>query len=218
MSSCKLPKIIHYCWFGDAQLPDFAERNISGWKKFFPGYELVEWNESNCDMQECEYVSGAFKAKKYAFVSDYFRYKVLHEYGGLYFDTDVEVIKSYDDIVEQGSFMGIKLCDKKTGIYVAPGLCMGAVPGLPFCEEMLENYRKTEFIRPDGSLNMKLIGMYTTEHLKKYGLEDKNEFQTVAGINIYPQDYFNPMNMETMKEYVLTENTRSIHHYQLSWK
>lgn len=103
-----IPKIIHYCWFGRGEKPALAKNCIASWRKFFPGYEIREWNEDNFDVNIIPYTAEAYTCKKYAFVSDYARFWVLYKYGGLYFDTDVEVIRPMDDIVARGPFMGIE--------------------------------------------------------------------------------------------------------------
>ena len=96
-----IPKVIHYCWFGGKPLPASAQKCIDSWKKFLPGYEIVRWDESNFDVRAIPYISEAYDAGKYAFVSDYARFWVLYNFGGLYFDTDVEVIRPMDDIIAE---------------------------------------------------------------------------------------------------------------------
>lgn len=102
----EIPKVIHYCWFGGNPLPDDAKRCIESWRKYCPGFEVKQWNENNFDLTSCDYVNEAYKAKKWAFVSDYARFWILYNYGGLYFDTDVELIKPIDNIIADGPFMG----------------------------------------------------------------------------------------------------------------
>ena len=119
-----IPKIIHYCWFGRNPLPESALKCIASWRKFFPDYEIVEWNEDNFDVNTIPYTAQAYAAKKYAFVSDYARLKILYDHGGLYFDTDVEVIKPFDDILAGGAFMGCELTAAQ-GCAVNPGLGLG---------------------------------------------------------------------------------------------
>ncbi|MDE6612292.1 MAG: glycosyl transferase, partial [Muribaculaceae bacterium] len=104
-----IPKTIHYCWFGRNPLPESALKCIASWRKYFPDYQIIEWNEDNFDVNAIPYTAQAYAAKKYAFVSDYARFKILYDHGGLYFDTDVEVIKPFDDILERGAFMGFEL-------------------------------------------------------------------------------------------------------------
>lgn len=119
-----IPKKIHYCWFGENPLSELVNRCIDSWKKFCPEYEIIQWNESNFDVNSCDYVKEAYEAKKWAFVSDYAGFKILYEHGELYFDTDVELIKPFDDLTYEGSFMGIE----ETSIAVNPGLGIGAEP------------------------------------------------------------------------------------------
>ena len=175
-----IPKKIHYCWFGGNPLNDLGKKCLASWKKYFPDYEMIEWNESNFDINCCQYVKEAYEAKKWAFVSDYARFKILYEQGGVYFDTDVEVIKSFDDILKEGNFMG---CENETSA-VNPGLGLAVAPGLGVIKEILEDYEKASFLNADGSLDLTTIVTRTTNKLKQYGLQDINEIQTVAEINI----------------------------------
>ena len=215
-----IPKVIHYCWFGRNPLPASAVKCIESWKKFFPDYEIKEWNEDNFDVNVIPYTAEAYAVKKYAFVSDYARFWILYRYGGLYFDTDVEVIASMDDIVARGPFMG---CEKpfKEGatpnsLGVAPGLGLGVNPGLGLLQEILEAYAKLHFLNSDGSLNLTTIVDYTTAILCKRGMKNTPEVQLVASCYIYPADYFSPKNVDT-RELTITSNTRSIHHYDATW-
>ena len=211
-----IPKKIHYCWFGGKPLNKLGKKCIKSWKKYFPDYEIIEWNESNFDFNCCQYVKEAYEAKKWAFVSDYARYKILYEQGGVYFDTDVEVIAPFDDILEKGSFMGCENPMNNPKIRVAPGLGIAVEPGLPFYKEILDDYEKSSFLNGDGSLNLYTIVDRTTDLLTVHGLECRNEIQTVAGINVYPSEYFCPLNMDTGK-LEKTKNTRSIHRYAATW-
>ncbi len=198
-----IPKKIHYCWFGGKPLPKLAKKCIASWKKFLPDYEIIQWNEKNFDINSCDYVKEAYQAKKWAFVSDYARFKILYENGGIYFDTDVELIKQIDDIIEKGPFMGFESDNN-------------VAPGLGLYKEIIGFYETIHFIDDKGNLNLKTIVQYTTEILSKYGLKNNNEIQFMEGIYIYPKDYFNPIEHETGK-IILTENTRSIHHFAASW-
>jgi hypothetical protein len=259
-NSDTIPKIINYCWFGHGALPELANKCINSWKKYCPDYEIRRWDESNFDINCCDYVKEAYAAKKWAFVSDYARFKILYENGGLYFDTDVEIVQPLDKIVERGSFMGAeqgtidvktqahinaiiqsvnrnraldkepfndrssrehfaspKAQDCSCGMAVAPGLGMGAVPGLKLYKEIIEFYERAHFVMPDGSFNQVTVVMYTTEYLKKCGLvQPVDSIEKVADIFIYPPEYFCPMNKET-GQLIITPNTYSIHHYMESW-
>ena len=216
-----IPKKIHYCWFGGNPLPKSAKKCIESWKKFCPDYEIVEWNEKNFDYNSCKYAAQAYAAKKWAFVSDYARFKILYENGGLYFDTDVELIKSPDEVVSCGNFMGMEKNEESLLSFdipcgVNPGLGLGAEPNLELYKEILDFYNSLEFINPDGTFNCKTVVYYTTEILLKHGLKAINDIQYVSGVYIYPEDYFCPLDFETGKLRI-TQNTISIHRYTGSW-
>ncbi|RGC79176.1 glycosyl transferase [Lachnospiraceae bacterium AM25-17] len=214
-----IPKVIHYCWFGGNELPSSAKKCIESWKKFFPDYEIKEWNEKNYDVRKNIYISQAYDAGKYAFVSDYARFDILYYHGGIYFDTDVEVIKNFDDILNQGAFMGCEIdgeMNSKFDKYVNPGLGIAAEAGLALYEEILDFYNKQRFLNQDGSLNMETVVVKTTQILQKYGLKNGNEIQKIKDINIYPKEYFNPKDSSTGK-IEITQNTHSIHWYSMTW-
>jgi len=213
-----IPKTIHYCWFGRNPLPASAQKCIASWRKYLPDYEILEWNEDNFDVNSIPYTSQAYAAKKYAFVSDYARFKILYEHGGLYFDTDVEVIRPMDDIIERGPFMGFEIDPKplSTAGAVAPGLGLGVNPGLGLYAELLEKYKNLQFINPNGGYNQTTIVTYTTELLVQKGLKPMNGIQNVAGVTIYPKDFFNPFEDNTGR-LKITVNTRSIHWYSKTW-
>lgn len=213
----QIPKIIHYCWFGRNPLPPLAIKCIESWKKYLPDYEIKEWNEDNFDVNIIPYTAEAYKAKKYAFVSDYARFWILYKYGGLYFDTDVEVIRPMDEIIQRGAFMGFEMDskDNKCGT-VNPGLGLGTLPKTNLYAELLKMYDGVHFIIGDGSLNQKTIVEYTTEVLISKGLEIKRGIQFVEGVFIYPSEYFCPRDIVTKRMHI-TDNTRTIHHYAGSW-
>lgn len=212
-----IPNIIHYCWFGKNPHPKAVRKCISSWKKFLPNYEIKEWNEDNFDVNCIAYTMEAYKAKKYAFVSDYARYWILFKYGGLYFDTDVEIIKPLDDIITKGPFMGVEIPSRKGKVpMVAPGLCLGAEANMSFYKQILNYYAKLHFFNQDGTYNQKTIVYYNTELLKVLGLQATNDIQHIEDIWIYPQDYFNPLDDFTGKLNI-TDNTRSIHWYSKTW-
>ena len=210
-----IPKIIHYCWFGGNELSDRELYCISSWKKFCPGYEIRRWDEKCFDVNSNRYCKEAYERKKWAFVSDYARFKILYEEGGLYFDTDVEMIKSIDDIVEKGSFFGFERADFDCA--VAPGLGMGVERHNNLYKEILQYYDNTAFIRADGKENLRTVVDLVTMIFREHGLESDLEIQEICGFYLYPYEYFSPMNFITGK-ITLTENTRSIHHYTGSWK
>lgn len=210
-----IPKIIHYCWFGRNPLPKSALRCIESWKKYLPGYEIKEWNEDNFDLDIVPYVREAYEAKKYAFVSDYARFWVMYHHGGLYFDTDVEVIAPLDDILADGPFMGCEL-SLSDAVVVAPGLGIAAVPQMEIFSRLLSFYSDLHFVNEDGSLNKTTIVRYTTDMLLEFGFVPEDKLQYCAGLTIYPVEYFCPINYRTGK-CIITENTRTIHHYAATW-
>lgn len=212
-----IPKTIHYCWFGRNPLPKSAIRCIESWKKFFPDYEIKEWNEDNFDVYQIPYTAEAYESKKYAFVSDFARFKILYENGGLYFDTDVEVIKSFDEIIRKGAFMGFEInpSSKKYGM-VAPGLGLGVEASNNIYKEIIEFYKKIHFVDKEGKYNLKTVVEYTTNILNKNGLKMAIGIQNIGGIYIYPKDFFNPYDDATGRLFK-SENTHSIHWYDKSW-
>lgn len=221
-----IPKIIHYCWFGGNPLPESAKKCIASWQKYLPDYEIKEWNEINFDVNSIPYTREAYAAKKYAFVSDYARFWILYHQGGVYFDTDVEVLKPMDDIIERGNFMGREAgaymknmgLGEGDGLAVNPGLGFGMEKGSPLIREILDNYNEYSFLKKDGSLNLKTIVHYTTEVLYKHGLTHSNaKPELVEGIWIYPADVFCPMDHTRGCIVTMTDNTRSIHLYDASW-
>ena len=213
-----IPKKIHYCWFGRNPLPESALKCIASWKKFFPGYEIIEWNEDNFDVNCIPYTAQAYASKKYAFVSDYARFKILYEHGGLYFDTDVEVIKSFDDILARGPFMGFEIDANSKGYLgeVAPGLGLGVTPGLQLYADLLDMYALLEFSDGNGNINLTTIVKYTTKLLASKGLKPQSGIQEAAGVIIYPKEFFNPLDDNTGR-LKITSNTHSIHWYSKTW-
>jgi len=213
-----IPKIIHYCWFGRNPLPTSAQKCIASWRKYLPDYEIKEWNEDNFNVNIIPYTQQAYEANKYAFVSDYARFWILYHYGGLYFDTDVEVIKSFDDIVESGAFMGLEIdgTKKDTKIAIAPGLGLGADVGLPVYQEILNGFAKLDYYDAQGKRNnFSMIPMVTNMFIQR-GLIANGQIQQLYGITIYPQRFFNPYNSINGK-LQLTPETHSIHWFSASW-
>ena len=218
-----IPKIIHYCWFGRGPLPELAQKCIASWKKYLPDYEIKEWNEDNFDVNIIPYTAEAYQAKKYAFVSDYARFWILYQYGGIYFDTDVEVIRPIDDIVERGNFMGfetdpkLQLKEDASEAGVNPGLGMGVAPGLGLIKKMLDFYEGKHFkFIPDGIGQLTIVHI-ATEVLNQAGLKQQPGIQLVNDVWIYPTEYFCPINLKTGCIHI-EANTRTIHHYAGTWQ
>lgn len=211
-----IPKKIHYCWFGKKPLPKLAIQCIKSWNIYLPDYEIIEWNEDNFDVNICQYTKEAYNAKKYAFVSDYARFWILYHYGGIYFDTDVEVIKSLDPIITKGPFMGCEIAEEKDlWPKVASGLGLGVNKGHPIYKEILDQYNTSSFIQNE-SFDYTTVVHRVTEILKKHQLRQTKEIQNCEGITIYPPEYFCPKSHLT-RTLNITSNTYTIHHYDGSW-
>ena len=206
-----LPKIIHYCWFGRGEKPDSAKKCIASWRKLCPDFEIREWNENNCDYCAMPFMAEAYAAKKYAFVSDVMRLIVLEQYGGVYFDTDVELIRDITPLLVDEGFIGFENDE-----YVASGLTIAAVPHHPIIQAMIDKYKKLHFTNADGTTNAVGCPHLNTDVMERFGLVRNGREQTVAGIHVYPADYFNPLDSTTGK-LTKTENTYSIHWYSMSW-
>lgn len=204
-----IPKIIHYCWFGGKQLPKLAIRCLESWRKYCPDYEIIEWNENNFDITATTYTREAFEAKKWAFISDYVRLYVLSRYGGIYMDTDVEVIKPLEPFLELEGFSGFELPDR-----IPTGL-MASEKGQPLISEFLTLYDDKHFII-NGTMDLTTNVEIMTNCARSKGLKLNNQLQVVDGYTFYPQEFFCPKNNRTL-ELTLTDNTVTIHHFNGSW-
>ena len=206
-----IPKIIHYCWFGRGEKPELAKKCIASWRKSCPDFEIREWNEGNCDYLSIPFMAEAYAAKKYAFVSDVMRLIVLEQYGGVYFDTDVEVLRDITPLLNDEGFIGFE-----NDRYVNSGQAMAMVAHQPVVQVMIEEYKKLHFVKPDGSITPVGCPHLNTDVLERFGLERNGQEQVVAGIHVYPADWFNPLDSTTGK-LNKTPNTYSIHWYSMSW-
>lgn len=238
-----IPKIIHFCWFGGNPLPPLALECIASWRKYLPEYEIWQWGETSpipsqggglvadrymtFDVNSIPYTAEAYKQKKYAFVSDYCRFVAIYQYGGIYFDTDVEVIKPMDNIVANGNFMGFEVDpdgENTPGKYaprycfdVALGLGFGMEKNHQFMKRMVDYYQTLKFELPPADITWyKTIVAYTTEVLCSMGLKNIGGIQMVEDITIYPREYFAPINVITGRLRI-TNNTHTIHRYMGSW-
>lgn len=212
-----IPKIIHYCWFGGAPLSPMAKKCIDSWKKYCPDYEIIEWNESNADVSINKFTKEAYDARSWGFATDYLRLWIIYNYGGVYLDTDVELVKSLDPVLENGPFIGFESGSSQTGLYLALGLGFGAEKGNELIKKHMEIYDTLSFVNDDGSYNKLPSPHYTTDVFMEYGLDrHKNAVQNVGGFTVYPTDYFCPIDTATNK-LEITENTYAIHHFAGSW-
>lgn len=206
----KIPPIIHYCWFGGNPLPDMARKCIASWRKYCPGYQIIEWNETNFDINYNDYMREAYEAKKWAFVSDVARLYALSAMGGIYMDTDVELLKPLDSLRQYEAVSGFE-CQTR----ISTGL-MACREGQEMFLEFLSAYNDIHFRLKDGSFDLTPNVTRITDACLKYGLSLDNKKQTVRGFTLLPSEYLCPKNFETL-ETKITEHTLCIHHFDGSW-
>lgn len=207
-----IPKKIHYCWIGGNPLPASAKKCIESWKKYCPDYEIIEWNESNYDFTKNQYMKDALEAKKWGFVPDYARLDIIYQHGGIYLDTDVEIVKSFDELLEHHGFAGFESKE-----YVNFGQGFAAEAGNVVIKELLNSYESLNFINDDGSLNLIASPELNTITLEKLDLIRNGHKQTLMDcFTIYPTDYFCP---KSINDGIvrMTDNTYSIHHFDSTW-
>ncbi len=205
-----IPKTIHYCWFGNNPKPKTAEKCIKSWRKHCPDYEIIEWNETNFDLTDAPlFIRQAYEAKKWAFVTDYVRLWAVYNCGGLYFDTDIKLLKAPDALLPNTAFFA-----RETGGRVATGLGFGGEKGSEIIKELMQTYESIPFILPDGSYDLTVCGARDTAVFEKNGYKkDEDVIQELSGFVVYPTEYFctsvwNPK----------TENTYTVNYYSGSWR
>lgn len=202
-----IPKKIHYCWFGRSELPAKAKKCIASWKKYCPDYEIIEWNEDNFDVCQNPYTAYTYNEKKYAFLSDYARLRIIHDEGGIYFDVDVEVVRPLDDLLVHEAFFGFE-----TKEYINTGLGFGARKEHVAIKQMLQEYNPLL----DGKHGVIGCPKLNTHALMKLGMEQNGEMQIVSGAAVFPIQFFNPYDDPTGR-LNRTKETYSIHWFAKSW-
>lgn len=205
-----IPKTIHYCWFGSKELPQKFQKNIETWRKYCPDYEIVCWNESNYDVSKNLYMKQAYEAKKWGFVPDYARLDILYTYGGVYLDTDVELLRSLDDLLQYPFFCGFE-----SEAYIALGLGFGSQRGDPILRDMLNQYDQMTFVKEDGSLNLIASPTYQTQILSQYGLVRNGCTQITEQFTALSPEYLCPVNPYGVGQ--PTARSFSIHQYAATW-
>ena len=206
-----IPKIIHYCWFGRGKMPELAQKCIESWHKHMPDYEYKLWNEDNFDVNSVPYVKEAYEARKFAFVTDYVRLYALYTEGGIYMDTDVEVLKSYDDLLQLKAFTGYegsKFMPPVTGT-------MASEANGEWVKEQLDSYSDDHFLNPDGTLNLTTNTQRISSIMRKNGFVQDGKYHVYKDLHVFPTDYFCPK--QTTGEFLLTENTFCDHHFMGTW-
>lgn len=206
-----IPKTIHYCWFGGKEKPDFLKKCIESWNICCPDYEIKEWNEQNYDVNRHVYTKEAYEAKKFGFVTDVARLDILNENGGLYFDTDVELLKSLDDCLYQKGFVAT---EKWSNINSGGGC--GFVKNHPMLERLIEYRDSYHFIMPDGKFNIETNGYYETKIFMEKGYKPNNILQTIGDVTVYPSYVFHPYDYMS-GETDMRSSTLSVHHFYGGW-
>jgi len=205
-----IPKIIHYCWFGKGKMPELALQCIESWEKYLPDYQLRLWNEDTFDITSHPYVLEAYQAKKYAFVTDYIRLYALYHFGGVYMDTDVEVIRNLDELLYLPGFSGFESeKDVPTGI-------LACESHNPWAKEQLAYYRDRHFNRPEGKPDLTSNVEIISTIMHSNGFLLNNHYQVYKDcMHMFPKDYFCPKSRSGI--ITLTPNTYCIHHFAASW-
>lgn len=206
-----IPKIIHYCWFGKGNMPEEAKKMIATWVKYCPDYKIIRWDESNFDINSNDYVKEAYESKKFAFVTDYVRLYALYHFGGIYMDTDVEVCKSFNDLLNNAAFSSYESTN-----FIPTGT-MAASKKNKWIKLLLDDYENIHFLKNgimDLTTNTKRI---TETTLKNYNIQLDGEIINTTDFTIYPFDYLCAKDWNTGKIYK-TKNTYTIHHFAKSWQ
>lgn len=212
MKQINIPKTIHYCWFGYGEKPDVVKKCIASWRKYLQNYTIVEWNESNFNVDKLEYTKQAYERKKYAFVADYVRLWVLQKYGGIYLDTDVEVLKPLDCFLQNEMFCGFESVNG-----INPGLILGATKDHPLFRELMLFYESNNFIDENGTINSYTTVQNMTNVLMKHGLIlNCDTLQKLDGVTVYPRITFCP-DKKTRDRAIYSIQTFTAHHYLASW-
>ena len=209
-----IPKTIHYCWFGGNELPESVIKCIESWEKYCPDYDIKQWNEKNYNVNKCAYTKEAYEAEKWAFVSDYARLDIVYNQGGIYLDTDVELLKSLDSILDNKCFLAIEQPSR----LIATGLGFGAEKENSLIKEMLDEYNGAKFKLAEGIYDTTIpCPAKNTAPFYKYGFNyEISEPVNLGGATVYPPEYFCPYDYENNK-LDITDNTVSIHHFDSSW-
>lgn len=203
----RIPKKIHYCWFGGNPIPDLYQRNIESWKKYCPDYEIIEWNESNYDIRKNQFMYQAYQRKAWAFVPDYARKDIIYNYGGIYFDTDVEVLKPLDELLYNEFFIGM---DDVANI--AGGAGFGAAKGNALMKAFRDDYEGKSFADSSGRIIGRPCGVYETAFMVKHGYRPGNKCQLIEGGCVFPREVLCPISWIGMSD-MYTEKTLTVHKY-----
>lgn len=209
-----IPKVIHYCWFGNGEKSELVLKCIESWKKYCPDYEIIEWNENNYDVTKNRYMREAYEEKRWGFVPDYARIDIVYQNGGIYLDTDVEVVKNFDSLLNNESFFGFERGGEAYQVNLGSGF--GSIKGNEILKKIMDYYDKCSFKNSDGTLNLTPSPIINSKTFIENGFIMNNQYQNVLGNIVLPFDYLAPLHWANMKGKP-TKNTVSIHHYNTSW-
>lgn len=210
-----IPKIVHYCWLSGDPYPEKIKFCIDSWKKQLPDYEFILWDKNKFDIDSCIWVKQAYEAKKYAFAADYIRLYALYHYGGIYLDSDVEVLKSFNPLLNQPYFFGTE----NSSELLIEAATMGVEPHNEYIARCLNYYNDREFFI-DGEMDTLPLPDIMTYHVENYKIiisENDFNYNDDNILQVFTKDYFSPKNGVGGKLSYLTSNTYSIHHYNASW-
>ncbi|MCI8482538.1 MAG: glycosyl transferase [Clostridia bacterium] len=211
--SDKIPLTIHYCWFGNKEKPAIVKKCIKSWQEKASNFEIREWNENNFDINMNQYVKEAYKMNQYAFLTDYARLWIIYNYGGIYLDTDVELLKNLDDLLKYEAFFA-----SEDNFHISTGLGFGAKKNNLLIKTLMNDYSNISFIQKDGKIDRTTCPIRNTKTIKQYFNQDIKLEEKVVLDNIcfFSKEYFCPLDYET-KEQNITSNTYAIHWYGQSW-
>ncbi|HCT89968.1 MAG TPA: glycosyl transferase [Lachnospiraceae bacterium] len=207
----RIPKVIHYCWFGGGDIPEEYLGYMETWRRYCPDYEIRRWDESNFNVHGNRYMHQAYEKKKWAFVSDYARLAVIYEQGGIYLDCDVELVKSLEGLLSDRMFCGFE--DQN---HINLGLGFGAVKGHPYLKALMDEYDTLAFIKTDGSMDLTPCPARQTRVIQRFGIEARNNYQRSGEITAYPTEFFSPVSVWGTGK--ATAATCAVHHFGASWQ
>ena len=206
-----IPKKIHYCWFGKGPKGKIFKKCLKSWKKYMPDYEIVEWNEENFDINQNDYIKEAYSVKKYAFVSDYARLKIIYDNGGIYLDTDVELLKPIPKEALENGYFAKEKCNT-----INTGLGFAAPRNNKILQKLMESYNNDHFLKENGNINLLTCVSRATRDLKKIGYVINSKLKEIEKIKVYEPDFFCGYDLDS-NHYLITNNTISVHHYSATW-
>ena len=215
----KIPKIIHFCWFGHGQYDEKTQYCMDTWEKICPDYKIMKWDEESFDISSCRYAMQAYEKKRWAFVTDYVRFKVLEEYGGIYMDTDMELLKPLEPFLGDEAFLSFKQLYGEMKLYTLTSGIIGYRKGNPLFQPLIDQLESRSYLKEDGEEDIAPIAPFLTDVLVSHHFEQNNLFQRRDGIAVYPNEYLCPTLLDLEGTRIdVTEKTAAIHHFAGSWR